>query len=222
MINQLNQRNQALKIYDINDKKFNEFGKILDFKYFKDSIRYIKDLTNIPEEGNIYIANDLTFESALSDKSVFLKVFGESPVQYGYCNGLNSKLNALEYHKSSEINIAVTPLVLLLGNPNKIKDGIFDSKDVVAFYLPENTAIELYPRILHFAPCKVTDDGFKCGVILPLGTNTEFIKNKTITSEEDKYLFKTNKWLLAHSENERMLNQGAKIGIRGENLEVKY
>ena len=36
------------------------------------------------------------------------KGFGGLPVQIGYCNGSNVKLNALEYHRSSEIDIAVT------------------------------------------------------------------------------------------------------------------
>lgn len=222
MINQLNELNKPLKIHNINDEKFNKFGKVLDFKYFEDSKKYLQNSTLIPESGNIYIAHDRLLESDITDKTIFDKVFGESPIQYGYCNGQNTKLNALEYHKSSEINIAITPLVLLLGHPDKIREGYFNSKDVVAFYIPENTGFELYPKILHFAPCKVKEEGFKCGVILPLGTNTEFIKNKNITCQEDEYLFKTNKWLLAHSENQRMLSQGAKVGIIGKNIEIIY
>jgi len=222
MINQLNELNKPLNLYPITDKKFSEFGRILDFKYFYEFKKFLDNKTMIPESGNIYIANDEELDAELYNKTIYDKVFGESSIQYGYCNGQNTKLNALEYHKSSEINIATTPLVLLLGIPDNIENGHFNSNDVVAFYLPENTAIELHPRILHFAPCKVKEDGFKCGVILPLGTNTEFIKNKNITCLEDEYLFKTNKWLLAHSENERILSQGAKIGIIGENLQIRY
>ena len=44
------------------------------------------------------------------------KSFGEMEIQIGYCNGHNSMLNALEYHKSSEINVAATDAVLLLGS----------------------------------------------------------------------------------------------------------
>ena len=35
------------------------------------------------------------------------KGYGELPIQIGYCNGKNYKLNALEYHRSSEIDVAV-------------------------------------------------------------------------------------------------------------------
>ena len=37
------------------------------------------------------------------------------PIQIGYCNGNNNKLNGLEYHRDSEINIAVTDMVLMIG-----------------------------------------------------------------------------------------------------------
>lgn len=44
-----------------------------------------------------------------------MRVYGELPIQIGYCNGHNSKLNALEYHRSSEVNVAVTDIILFLG-----------------------------------------------------------------------------------------------------------
>ena len=62
------------------------------------------------------------------------KDFGGLPIQIGYCNGSNVKLNALEYHRSSEIDIAVTDLILLLGCQQDIKEDTYDTALVEAFF----------------------------------------------------------------------------------------
>lgn len=221
MIKQLIQKNTHIQVLPVTDESFNKYGRILDDKSFKDAIQYLED-TDIPGEGNIYVAHDKCFLNAIKKFSAIDNVFGNMPVQFGYCNGLNSKLNALEYHKSSEINIAATDLVLMLGKFDDIKDSKYNSNSLVAYYLPKGTTIELYPKVLHFAPCKVNDTGFRCGVILPNLTNVDFAKAETIIDNEDKYLFKTNKWLIAHPENTKVLAQGAFEGIIGKNIEIKY
>lgn len=61
-------------------------------------------------------------------------VYGDMPVQIGYCNGHNQKLNAVEYHRSSEINVAATDMILLLGKQQDIKeDYTYDTADIEAF-----------------------------------------------------------------------------------------
>ena len=42
------------------------------------------------------------------------RAYGGLEIQIGYCNGNNKKLNAVEYHRSSELDIAVDDLILLL------------------------------------------------------------------------------------------------------------
>ena len=160
----------------------------------------MKSSTEMPDSANIYIAHDSDFEKSISNKDVFHDVFADMPLQFGYVNGFNNKLNALEYHKSSEINVAITPLVLMLGLQKDIFNQTYDSKNVAVFYIPENTAIEIYPSVLHFSPFRVQDQGFKCAVILPYGTNMNFVKPKLSNHEENLYLFKTNKWLLLRLE----------------------
>ena len=49
-------------------------------------------------------------------------IYGQMGIQLGYCNGHNKKLNALEYHRDSEVNLAVTDLVLLLGRQQDIEE----------------------------------------------------------------------------------------------------
>jgi hypothetical protein len=146
--------------------------------------------------------------------------YGDMPIQIGYCNGPNSTLNGLEYHKSSEINIAITDMVLLLGKVQDVEDNFFNSNDVIAFFIPKGTAVELYSTTLHFAPCKVNNEGFKTIVILPKGTNDPLLSNIQKRTKEDELLFMKNKWLIAHPEREQLINKGAHPGIKGENIKV--
>ena len=57
----------------------------------------------------------------------------------------NKKLNALEYHRNSEINIAVTDLILLIGCQQDVEpDHTYDTSKVEAFLVPAGTGIEVY------------------------------------------------------------------------------
>lgn len=126
-------------------------------------------------------------------------------------------MNATEWHTSSEINIAVTPLVLILGHIWDIGDGKIDSSKFKAFYLPKGTVVEVYATSLHFCPCEVSKKGFGCVVALPKDTNTNLE-----VEPQDKLLFRKNKWIIAHCENEALINRGVVAGITGTNYEIKY
>ena len=145
-----------------------------------------------------------------------MNLYGQIPVQVGYCNGHNKKLNALEYHRSSEINVAVTDLVLLIGKQQDIEaDYTYDTSKVAAYLVPAGTVIEVYATTLHYAPCHTDDGGFRCVVILPAGTNTDLDPVDEVFAE-DKLLFAKNKWLIGHAEGG--LDAGAFIGLKGENI----
>ena len=58
---------------------------------------------------------------------------GGCKTQIGICHGYNTFLNALEYHNCSEINVAATPLVLLLATRWDMEDGDLDASKVKAF-----------------------------------------------------------------------------------------
>ena len=138
--------------------------------------------------------------------------------ELGYCNGHNHLLNAVEYHRDSEINIAVTDLILILGKEQDItEDHTYDSSKMEAFLIPAGTTIEVYATTLHYAPCNVAASGFKCVVVLPKGTNTDITLEEKHTPEDD-LLFARNKWLLSHPDANIA---GSVAGIKGENLSVK-
>lgn len=220
MIKSLNIMNPTLEIYNIHDDSFCQFGKIIDNYDFSDYIK-IMDNRPIPEKGNIYYLSDDELMSAESTKQLSRFRYGNMPIQAGYCNGNNSRLNALEYHKSHEIDIAVTDLILLLGDIRDIKDTTFSAAKIKAFYLPAYAACELYSTTLHFSPCKVSDQGFKSIIILPKGTNLPLKPLPTPAISEDKLLWMQNKWLIAHADS-KQADSGAHAGIIGKNIEVRY
>ena len=126
-------------------------------------------------------------------------------------------LGATEWHFSSELNIALTPLVLILGKRTDIKDGKLNSSDMKAFYVPQGAVIEVYATTLHFCPCQVSDEGFGCVVGLPLGTNVPLDYEVS-----DKLIFRKNKWIMAHEDNKVLIERGVVDGIYGENYKINY
>ena len=192
---------------------FKKYGYVLEGD-FSDVVEFLKKKAPMPLEKTLYVRDDVLMHDLKSFSQIKEEVFGLSPMESGYCNGYNSKLNCLEYHASCEVNVAMNDLVLLLATPKDIKDGVIDSKDVKAFKIKKGQAIVLYPYILHFAPCQVTSKGFKCAVFLPDGTNRELE-----VKPSDKRLWKENKWLFAHQDTIQAKN-GAYIGIVGDNIEV--
>ncbi|MEA3322427.1 MAG: DUF4867 family protein [Bacillota bacterium] len=213
--------NTNLSIFNIDDKEFLPFGRIVEEYDFTSYLNYMNE-TDIPKEGNVYMASIPEMEQRAPSGLIKEYFYGGMDIQVGYCNGVNSTLNGLEYHKSSEINVAGTDMVLLLGQVQDIVGNSFKSKNVTGFFVPKGKAVELYATTLHFAPCKLQDEGFKAVVILPKGTNEPLNEDLVRKSKEDQLLFMKNKWLLAHPDREVLMDKGAHPGIDGENIELFY
>ena len=75
------------------------------------------------------------------------------------CWGYNTKLNCLEYHRDSEINVGEQDFILLLAKEDEIEDGQLDTAKVKAFRVPAGTAVEVYGTTLHYAPCQISSGG---------------------------------------------------------------
>ena len=158
-------------------------------------------------------------EAALKLKNQF---YGEMPIQIGYCNGRNTTYNGFEYHKGSEINVAVTDFMLVLGHVWEIKNNQYRVEDAKVFFVEKGTAIEMYQTTLHLSPCRVTDEGFRDIVVLPRGTNTPLEAKGDSDDPEHTLLLQKNKWVIAHPDREPLIRQGAHPGLLGENKELKY
>ena len=215
---QLQELNPRIAIKRLTPASFRPFGRIMGEYDFSELINYMVRDTTIPQEGNIYLASVSEMEAMPLAERLRNEFYGRMPIQIGYCNGPNSTLNGLEYHIGSEIDVAVTDLVLILGRLQDVEEGKFDVSKAEIFFVPAGSALQLYETTLHFAPCKTDPAGFKCIVILPRGTN------EPLTKEErgsDPRLFARNKWLLAHPERKPLMDKGAWAGIVGENVEIR-
>ena len=200
------------------DKEFAVYGKVVEGYDFAPLLKALRENSGKPADCTIYVPSDPALEALAAYRLLSDHLFGGMPVQIGYCNGHNTKLNAVEYHRNSEINIAVTDLVLIIGKQQDIgADYTYDTSLMEAFLVPAGTVIEVYGTTLHYAPCHVEDGGFRCVVVLPRGTNTD-MEPLEIKNKEDELLFARNKWLIGHEEGGLPAN--AFIGLKGENLHV--
>ena len=82
--------------------------------------------TAVPAEGNVYVASDPGLEALPPFEAIRETVYGGLDIQAGYCNGLASRLNGLEYHKSPEFFVTQTELVLLLAPCRAMRDFTLD------------------------------------------------------------------------------------------------
>lgn len=207
--------NPHLKIYKTSDKEFIPFGKVIkdiDAAQFIEAAKSVKN----PENGSVYVPELDEFKSLKASKDVEINYFGEMPTQAGYCYGYSNQLNAVEWHISSEVNVAITPMILFLGSVQDIVDRKIDSSKIKAFYVEKGEVLEVYATTLHFCPCQVEKTGFGSVVVLPRGTNTPLDGEY-----EDKLMFRKNKWLLAHVDNNKLIERGVIPGVTGENYLVK-
>ena len=204
-----------MQILEITDPKFKKYGRIVDNVDFAPLVEAM-DSTPLPE-GVAYEPSIAELEATSSMAEIQAKCYGELPIQIGYCNGHNVMLNAVEYHRSSEINVAATDAVLMLGCQQDITDDFtYDTSLMEAFKVPQGLAVELYATTLHYAPCSYNNEGFKVAIVLPRGTN--YPLEKEHGGREDNLITATNKWLIGHAEGG--LDAGAHIGLVGKNLNL--
>lgn len=218
MLETLRKLNPDLPIGLVTSPEFGRFGRVVQMPEMDGFIRYLDRETDIPETGNRYVASDGGAEKPELMQRIQKLIYGGMPIEMGWCSGHNTKLNALEYHKGSEVDVAASASVLLLASLFDVREGKLDSKLVEGFYLQKGQAVELYATTLHYSPCAVTGKGFKMGVILPKGTNEPIDRSEYATT----MLWARNKWLLVHPDAENLIGKGACACISGKNLEVRY
>ncbi len=202
-----------MKIQNVTDAAFKKYGKVVTGIDFSDMIAEMKKM-DIPAEV-VYEPSLASLEACASAKDFAVSCYGGMPIQIGHCSGNNNKLNAVEYHRDSEVNIAVDGMILLLGKQEDIEDDYtYDTSKIEAFLVPAGVAVELYATTLHYAPCNSEATGFRGIVVLPKGTNCDLTvkPNKT---PEDKLITHVNKWLIGHADANIA---GAFNGLKGENI----
>ena len=205
-----------MQIYSVYDEAFKPYGNVVKNANV-DALMAALEKQPLPENV-AYVPRVQELHDAAGDLGVHL--YGGMPYQLGYCNGHNTKLNCLEYHRDSEFNLGTEDFILLLARQDEIVDGVLDTGKVKAFRCPRGVLIEVYATALHYAPCHAdAAKGFRVLVALPENTNTDFIMEEKAMGD-DKLLWARNKWLLAHPESGEAA-QGAHVGLKGENIDIK-
>ncbi len=207
-----------MKILSIYDAEFAPYGKVLEGYDVQPILDALNASTPLPD-GVIYKPEEPAIQSLPAAEELGVSLYGGLPVQFGFCNGHNTKLNCLEYHRDSEFNLGTEDFILILASEGEIADGKLDTSVCKAFRVPAGVLVEVYATSLHYAPCH-TDPakGFRVLVALPKGTNYEMPKTGG-RAFEDKLLWASNKWLLAHPESQEA-KDGAHVGLVGENLDI--
>ena len=206
----------GMTVKKVTDPAFKAYGRVITGYDFSGLLKAMEQ-TPLPEDV-IYIPSLPEMEALPAAKELENGIHGQMPIQIGCCNGHNKKLNAVEYHRDSEVDIAVDDLILILGKQQDIEeDHTYDTSRMEAFLVPAGTAVEVYATTLHYAPCHVKDEGFRCVIVLPRDTNLD-MEPVEVKDPEDRLLFARNKWLIGHAQGG--LPEGAFIGLKGENLSV--
>ena len=206
-----------MEVMDVRGPEFKAYGRVIE-GYDVSGLMKAMESTPLPD-GVVYVASVPELEALSAAKELADGIYGQMKIQVGYCNGHNRKLNALEYHRDSEVNLAVKDLILLLGKQQDIsEDFTYDTSKVKAFLVTAGPLIEVYATTLHYAPCEAGAEGFRCVVVLPQGTNMELDHRPVDRCGEEKLLAARNKWLIGHEEGG--LDEGAWIGLTGENISL--
>ncbi len=205
-------------IHSVLDAAFRPYGKVLEGYDTAELVKAMEAIA-LPESGTSYAPGIDSLEACAVFADFRDRAYGGMPVQLGMCWGHNTKLNCLEYHRDSEVNLGTTDFILLLAKQDEIDNGVLDTEKVRAFRVPAGVPVEVYATSLHYAPCQVPEeDGFRVAVVLPKGTNTEKPAFEA-ACEEDTWMTARNKWLLAHPDSKEA-KKGAHIGLRGVNIDI--
>ena len=208
-----------LNILPVSDPSFRNYGQVLTGYDVKELLETLDRVTPCPD-GVEYVPEQPELQALAIEKEFRLNAYGGMPVQVGWCNGHNTKMNCLEYHRDSELNVGTEDFILLLAKREDLdENGVLDAEKVVAYSVPAGVLVEVYATTLHYAPCSAKKgQGFKVIVVLPKGTNLAK-PEITVKNAEDEVLWAANKWLLAHADSAEAA-QGAKVLIRGENPDI--
>lgn len=210
-----------MKIYSVNDPEFKPYGRVVTgLEAAKAEILQALATTPLPEATD-YVAEEPVLQGLPAMVEVSKHLFGGMPVQLGWCNGHNTRLNCLEYHRASEFNLGARDFILLVAHRWEIEDGKLDTACVKAFRVPAGTLVEVFNTTLHYTPCMVDDGGFQVMVALPAGTNGPRPEAAAdMPAAGDSYCYwKADKWVLCHADSPKAA-EGGYVGLIGKNLDI--
>lgn len=206
-----------MNILSVYDAAFAPYGRVVE-GYPTEGL--VKAMAATPcTDAVVYVPKDESLHAAPDAAAIGEALYGGMPYQLGWCNGKNTKLNCLEYHRDSEFNLSCDDFILLLAKQDEIIDCVLDTVKVKAFRCPAGVMIEVYATTLHYAPCSAAKDAsFHVMVALPAETNTDYRPVNT-ANKMDKMIWARNKWLLAHPDSSEAAD-GAVVALTGVNTDI--
>ena len=207
-----------MQILSVYDEAFRPYGRVVE-GYPVEGI--LKALAETPcTDAVVYEPRIEALHQAENAEEIGTALFGGMPFQFGFCNGVNTKLNCLEFHRDSEFNLGTEDFILLVAKQDDIVDGVLDTAKVVAFKAPKGVLVECYATTLHYAPCSAKlGQGFRVLIALPENTNTDYEGVRKGVNTMDKMLWARTKWLLAHPESSEAA-AGAVVALTGVNIDI--
>ncbi|MBR4070944.1 MAG: DUF4867 family protein, partial [Clostridia bacterium] len=133
-----------MKIYSVYDSEFKPYGQVVSGldEAVAEILEALKT-TPLPEAVG-YVPEEACLQELPAATEVSEHLYGGMPVQMGWCNGHNTKLNCLEYHRDSEFNLGTEDFILLVAKQDEIADGKLDTSKVKAFRAPAGVMVECY------------------------------------------------------------------------------
>lgn len=222
-LERLRQANPKLDLLHVEAPEFQRYGRLITG--YDPTVIIDRAQALLPASSDVvYEPSVPALEAPCAfNTAMFRDVYGEMPMQVGWCYGKNTQMAALEYHKGAEIDVCLTDVILLVGHVQDVQfaDRItYDTRRVAAFYAPAGSIVELPAWNLHYAPIHTTAGGsFATLVYLPKGTN-EDLAQRPAPAGEAQLLFAVNKWLLAHPDVTDLVESGAYAGLVGDDIWV--
>ena len=131
-----------MQIHSAADPAFKAYGRILE-GYDTAELTKAMEKIALPASGTAYEPGIESLEACAVFTDLRDRAYGGMPIQLGMCWGHNTKLNCLEYHRDSEVNIGSTDFILLLARQEEIEDGVLDTGKVKAFRVPAGIPVEV-------------------------------------------------------------------------------
>ena len=105
-----------MKIYSVFDPEFKPFGQVVT-GMDDTAAEILSVLKDAPQGSGVdYVPEYEPLQELPAMVEISEHCYGGMPVQLGWCNGFNTKLNCLEYHRDSEFNLGTEDFILLLAH----------------------------------------------------------------------------------------------------------
>ncbi|WP_412989811.1 DUF4867 family protein [Pediococcus siamensis] len=218
-LDEIRKANPDKTIYDVNSEAFADFGLVYKQYDLSKVTAYMDSHIEIPTDHNDYVPDDETLEKDATIQQIAADVYAGMPISAGPCVGQSTSFSAIEFHQGSEVNIAFTDVVMVLGKRRDIHDYEYDAEThAKLFFVPAGTVFEMYSDTLHYSPCKVDESGFKVIVMVLQGTNQPLPAGFKATN---KMIVKQNKFQMAHASRTDKIAQGILPGVKGKLIDIK-